>query len=42
MNAIKKMIRRGRPALPYGEMIEPVAVAEAGRKAHNKIKAMAL
>lgn len=42
MNAVKKMVRTGRPALPYGEMIEPVAVAEAGRKAHNKAKAVAL
>jgi len=36
MNAIKKMVRTGKPPLPYPQIIEPVAVAQAGRKAHNK------
>ena len=38
MNAVKQMVEAGQAPLPYKEMIEPVAVTEAGRKAHNKAK----
>jgi len=38
MNTIKQMIETGKPPVPYDTMIEEVAIAEAGRKAHNKAK----
>lgn len=36
MNLIKQMIKTGAPPISYDEMIETVAVAEAGRKAYHK------
>jgi hypothetical protein len=42
MNALQTMVRTGEPSLPYAQMIESVAVAEAGRKAHNKPCAVSL
>ena len=38
MNAIKKMARTGKPTLAYSEMIESVAVTQAGRRSHNKAR----
>lgn len=38
MNALKEMIRTGQVPLTRSEMLEPVAVAEASRKAHNKAR----
>lgn len=35
MNAIREMVRTGKPPLPYKEMLAPVAVAETARKVHN-------
>ncbi len=42
MNAIRDMTVRGKCSLRYDEMLEPVAVMEAGRRAHNKARAAAL
>jgi len=42
MDALKKMIKTRRPALPYKDMLEVVAVMEAGRRAHNKARPVAL
>ena len=42
MNAIQEMARSGEAPLPYTQIIESVAVAEAGRKAHNKPHAVRL
>ncbi len=35
MMAIKRMIQTGKTPLSQGEMIEPVAVTEGGRRSHN-------
>ena len=42
VNAIKRMIRTGEPPISYQEMIEVVALVEAGRKAHNKARPVPL
>jgi hypothetical protein len=42
MNAIKRMIHTGQLPISHNEMIETVAVAEAGRKAHNKSRPCAV
>ncbi len=42
MNAIKKSIRTGRPAVSYGDMIETVAAIQIGRAAHNRSGAVPL
>ena len=36
MNALEEMVTTRKPPLPYTRLVEPVAVTEAGRKAHNK------
>ena len=38
MNGIKNMIKTGKPPISYQEMIEAVAVMEAGRRSHNKAR----
>lgn len=42
MDAIRQMILTGKAPLSAPELIEPVAVIEAGRKSHNKTKATPL
>ena len=36
MNALKEMVQTGKIPLTSRDMIEPIAVAEAGRRSHNK------
>jgi len=42
MNAIKRMLRTRKPPLPYEQMLESVAVAQAARKAHNRARPIAV
>ena len=42
MNALKNMLETRKPPLPYSDMIESVAVAEAGRRAHNAASSVLL
>lgn len=42
MNALKDMVRTGKSPISARDMIEPIAIAEAGRKAHNKARPVML
>jgi len=42
MEALRDMVETGRGPLTARDMIEPVAIAEAGRKAHNQAKPVML
>ena len=42
MNAIKESMRTGKPFISGHDMIETVALIEAGRRAHNKSRAFCL
>ena len=42
MAAIKQMVKTGEPPMSYGDMIESVAVMEAGRRAHNRARPVPL
>ena len=42
MNALKEMVQTGRSPLSPAEMVEPVAVMQAGRRSHNKARPVPL
>jgi hypothetical protein len=42
MTANKKGISTGKPPVSYDEMIETVAVIDAGRRSHNKARPVPL
>ncbi len=42
MNALKDMVLTGGPPLSYEHLLEPVAIVEAGRKAHKRPRPVSL